>query len=473
MTDIFLGLTPAAARSYLNRVYGKLYRSKYRKLVFPCIGRFTAVESAIQAGWDPKVIEASDISLFTSMLGVLAQDGNIKSLNVRFGERFEHLQGKLKTKQAVGTIMYVMKLCQLRREKIFERVVIDELEADPDVYIKQMSKKAWALAQRMEGITYQPRDMMDHIAKASKNSTTILYVNPPFWDGGYEKMWSMIGTDILWDAPDVPYFKVATQIDKLYDLLLNAKALTLFYRYADNGSGLGEMLEGHAVFANQAGGRHEYICTNRPDELDMIVQPQGITIVEPAPIPLLPRDYEITEQSTAGIVQCTKGQALYYRDLFAHKLGVVRSEQYFLVLIDGYVMGVFGMMFDRVLGNKNGEVFEVFGFNVPSDKHKRLNRLLMTVIMSEDARRYYQSFCPNSLREVDYFKTTCIATVPEVKANRGLLKVLDRKQRPDGRYHISYGGDFKPWSYQDAVRDWLQRMKSQQKATGQDLGVAA
>jgi hypothetical protein len=471
LNDIFLGLTPSAARNYLKAVYRELLSTHYTRLVFPCIGRFTALEAAVEAGWDTDRIEASDINLFSCMLGHLASRGHIRELNVRFqGEQFEHLQDWLDTEHAVGAVLYVLKLSQWDPDKHFTRVMVEELQRDPETYIRQLSGKAQAMAEKNKGISFEGRDMLDHITEAASDPGAVIYCNPPFWSGGYEKMFKAVGTSILWDDPKVPYFEVKTHLDTLYETMMGAEALTLLYRYADNGSGIHPLLVGKSVFGNQSGGRDEFVCANRPHELEMVVQHRKDTEVAPMGAPMLPPDYEITEDSRAAIRPITRGQAFYYRDLWAHKLGTTRSEWYFAVLIDGYVMGVFGMMFNRVITGQNGEVFEVFGFNCPSDRYPRLNRLLMRVITCRDAAAYYQSLIPSALLEVDYFKTACIADVPDVKANRGILKRLWSKPRPDGRHHIMYGTGFHDVSYNGALRKWLEDLKRQQKATGRWLG---
>ena len=49
-------------------------------------------------------------------------------------------------------------------------------------------------------------------------------------------------------------------------------------------------------------------------------------------------DEEITEESKISILKVDRDTALYYRDLFVHKLGTTQAQQYYLFLIDGRVV---------------------------------------------------------------------------------------------------------------------------------------
>src|SRR5579883_649983 len=414
--DIFLGVTPSAARNFLrSTLRGIKNNPKYTRAVFPCCGRFGAVEAAIAAEVPAERIEASDIALFSCILGHLGSRGHLRELGIHFAsERFERLNAYIGKREEAGAVFTAMKIAQLNGDKIYTRVIIDELWRGLDDYVMQLSGKAWELAGKIRGLRFDARDMIEHIRSVADDPGTIICLNPPLFQGGYQRMWRMVGTEIIWNAPNVPYFDPKTQLDKLFDILLSAKALTLFYRPANQAGGLDEKLRDYGVFASSAHRKTEFVCSNRPDEVEKLVQQQRETKVAPARIPVLPPDHVITENSTAGIVKTTAAQALYYRDLWAHKLGTTRSEGYYFVAVDGYIFGVFGMRYDQWLRGESSAVHEVFGFNVPSKRYPRLNRLLMAIIMSEDARKFYLSeFSGIALNDLDYFKTTCIATVPE------------------------------------------------------------
>ena len=65
---LFLGVTPTGARNHVASQIAALGRSFYNA----CAGRFSLVEAPIKAGIPPRNIHASDVGLFSSIIGHLA-----------------------------------------------------------------------------------------------------------------------------------------------------------------------------------------------------------------------------------------------------------------------------------------------------------------------------------------------------------------------------------------------------------------
>ena len=65
---LFLGITPSGVRSYVaNKI-----ATPGRQFYDACAGRFSVVEAAIKGRVPPQDIYASDIGLFSSIIGYLA-----------------------------------------------------------------------------------------------------------------------------------------------------------------------------------------------------------------------------------------------------------------------------------------------------------------------------------------------------------------------------------------------------------------
>jgi hypothetical protein len=729
--QIFLGVTPRPMRSYLLERFREA-KDKHQRLVLPCSGRFTDAETAVNAGWDPARIEASDISLFSSLIGYRAAGKSTGALGVRFSEFLADFQEYVGTPLETAAVMLGLKVCQLNQNNNYDAEIIEELLTNRANYLNQMFESTEGLINRLKGINYEIRDVLDHWESGTQDPNACCYVSPPgyclaqhqriltadlrwvacgdlkvgdeilafdehvpdghrlrrwrwgtvtrsdpmrvecvrvhlengesivctpdhpwltnrysyvlghrdwvpaselmmepyghrkarvgqciskgltpwsradsfdagwlsgMFDGegyislapgdgsgscnlaiaqkegpildralyllrehgfkatvyskpelktaavdvqggfpevlralgtyapqrllanlrkadisrqslrapngtsamvqvmevepiglqdiqsittstatyvgegylmhnskGYEKMFDTKGA-IKWAQPSIPEFDYKAGRPKIYNMTLAAKGLAFVQAAWDMTDYVGDRI----VFYWEGPAHGEYLACNRSDEVEHVRIFAKETEIRPAKIPLMPIDYEIREDSKVSIVQTKREHALYYRDLFAHKLGVTRSESYYLMLIDGYIFGVFGMFFDKVTRGQLPQVSETFGFNVPSNRYPRLNRLLMTVLVSQQTRSLFKTLMPSALLDVEFFQTTCIATTPEVKANRGLLKIVERYQRPDGRWYINYRTPFHPWDWQGAVKKWLGDMKRQEQATGRNL----
>jgi hypothetical protein len=153
---------------------------------------------------------------------------------------------------------------------------------------------------------------------------------------------------------------------------------------------------------------------------------------------------------------------VYYRDLFAHKLGVSRSEDYYLAIADGYLWAV--CAFHTANASRRGHtkdgglfVYETFGFNVPSH-YNRLNKLFMMCLTCRDFRDTLIRENPSMAYVGDFdFQTTCLSDVPELKANRGVLKLVERSTMPNGKYKLNYRAKFADCSFSDQLAKWLKK----------------
>ena len=77
---IFLGMVPRGARSYVAREIMRLDRPLFNA----CAGRFSVIETAIKSGFPAAKVHASDIGLFSSLIGYLADDSKrLEDLGIR------------------------------------------------------------------------------------------------------------------------------------------------------------------------------------------------------------------------------------------------------------------------------------------------------------------------------------------------------------------------------------------------------
>ena len=77
---LFLGVTPSGARNFVANKGLSLERPFFNA----CAGRFSVVEAAIKGGVPPQNVFASDIGLFSSIIGYLADPSKkLEDLGIR------------------------------------------------------------------------------------------------------------------------------------------------------------------------------------------------------------------------------------------------------------------------------------------------------------------------------------------------------------------------------------------------------
>ena len=65
----FLGTLVPSEQKFLKALLDNARKSGYNKFVEPCAGAFAMSHLALQSGFRPDQIEASDVSMFTSIMG--------------------------------------------------------------------------------------------------------------------------------------------------------------------------------------------------------------------------------------------------------------------------------------------------------------------------------------------------------------------------------------------------------------------
>jgi hypothetical protein len=168
-------------------------------------------------------------------------------------------------------------------------------------------------------------------------------------------------------------------------------------------------------------------------------------------------DHEITPASKFHVIMVGLPTALYYRDLFVHRLGATTADRGFLLLVDGQVMTAFGIFIQDFLQFRMQYLPEMFGITRSSRRYKRLGKLFMLLLTSGEMKKRLCDILKLWLHEPRGIQTTSITIHEEGKTDRGALKVVSREKLDDGRFRIVYRADFRDDSFADVVADWLKK----------------
>lgn len=273
--------------------------------------------------------------------------------------------------------------------------------------------------------------MWDHLREVLDDPHALVIANPPTYFSGYEKFYDTQGK-MTWKEPPYQMFDPATGHQQLYDLCMNSKALVVCYQEKRTGEAVG-----HTIFA-RAGTRadlNSYITTNREEEAVALAHGKKIkrpseSKLEPLECSMLPRDYEIREDSKIRVIQIKAAEAQYYRELWTHNFVGSSATWNRAVLIDGYIAAVFGI--SKMAADS---LFVWYVMKVPH-KTYRLGRLCYMLAQNRE-------FCDTLLDELDREKVTKIRTAmitkyPENKEVRGIMKLCSRAVDKQQGYKLTY-----------------------------------
>lgn len=280
-------------------------------------------------------------------------------------------------------------------------------------------------------------------------------IRPPIISG-YEKFYDTQGK-MTWKEPEYQLFDPGTGHQQFYDMCMDAKALVLCYQEKRAGEAVG-----YTVYA-RAGTRADlnaYITTNREEEATALANGKKIkrpseSKLEPLDCSMLPRDYEIKEDSTVQVIPIKAAQAQYYRVLWTHNFVGSSATYNRAVLIDGYVAGVFGI---SKMAADSGFVWYVM--KVPHEKY-RIGRLCYMLAQN---RAFVDSLLDNIEQEkVVKMRTAMLTKYPENKEVRGIMKLVNRTEDKQNGYKLTYEAELvEGRSEQQTLSEWLRREKQWQ-----------
>lgn len=339
--EMFLGCLGTAEQRFLVTLIQTAAKSGYTRFVEPCAGTFAMANLAVRNGFKPEQIETSDVSMMTSVLGYAITDQSLAPLEI-------HAQGfsdgeLLDPATALYAQMY-LRTSKSAGAEYFHNMLVD-LKYRRAEHIASIQKQIDATRELLHGMSYRPLDMWDHLREVLDDPHALVIANPPTYFSGYEKFYDTQGK-MTWKEPPYQMFDPATGHQQLYDLCMNSKALVVCYQEKRTGEAVG-----HTIFA-RAGTRadlNSYITTNREEEAVALAHGKKIkrpseSKLEPLECSMLPRDYEIREDSKLRIIQIKAAEAQYYRELWTHNFVGSSATWNRAVLIDGYITDVDDML---------------------------------------------------------------------------------------------------------------------------------
>lgn len=454
--SLFLGGISRPIRSYLYDVFVSLRKSKrYTRMVIPSVGQFGVARVAVKAGWPCDSIWCSDVSLFSTVIASYVNECETPTVKPLDDVPYDLTDAP--------SLLFYQKLLAVENEaKHYHQVHFpEEMRRNAEDFISEIQAQLDLLRKQLKGIHYEGLDLFDHVEKEIDDLGVICVLSPPSYKGGYEKMFDTGGRLIWSDQPKYTVFDPKVDYKRIYERMLDGSALGLLLLY----DVLMEECWGNVLCAEKTswGKKAGRLFTNRPGEVARLVPKRVLAgragSFGPCEIPVLSYDYVITTESKLGMVLVGSSVAMYYRDLFAHGLGVCSGNAHYLFVVDGFIAGVvgFGSLFDmnfREQDDGKRYVTEMFAFTTGSH-HQRLNRLLKSAILCKESQQRLNH--PEKLRWFDGVSSTCISKFPEFKPHRGIFKLVKREVMKDGRYKLHYRNVWSGKSYQGVLVEWVRK----------------
>lgn len=458
----FLGTLVAQEQKFLKPLIENARKNGYTRFVEPCAGAFAMSHIAAQCGFKPEQIEASDVAMFTSIMGYAITGQPLDELEIRaFGFSDEEL---LDPAVALYAQLLLRTAKSAGKEYFFS--ILRDLEYRKAEHLKDIREQLDRAKACLGGMSYRPLDMWKHLDECYDDPHCLVIANPPTYAAGFEK-WYDTGGRMTWKEPEYGIFDPATGLKDLYAKMGDAQCLLVCYEENTPGA-----TAGSPVFARYGvrDGVNVYLTSNRPDEAAALAEGKKVTRpneskLEPLNCSILPRDYEINRKSKIQITQIERQSAQYYRKLWTHNFVGSSAPINMAVLIDGKLAGVFGLDKSALTMGAFGTqvsdaVFLMYGMTVPHVKY-RLGRLLTMLAQNKPL---IMNVCTDLEREkAKSLKTVQMTKYPEAKEMRGLMELT--KRVPDKKYgfKLTYESELMDRNARQALNEWLGREERWQK----------
>jgi len=467
LDKVFLGNTPSIQRVWLFNALNR-FRSRGVEKVFElCCGQFPLTKLAIEAGYEKTNLEASDISLFSSLLGYLYSGQPIESLPFTMSPEVQAgLNPKWTQTRKVAYLMYVMRMATMPEKFRHQQSAKKHLTLTKDSQIDNLERQLEQYRAYYSGIHYSVGDMRGFIDRKYEDpEKTLVIINPPAFKGGYERMFDF--KEKLSYNSGVANFDFNSEYRALWEKSLENDATFIWYRFK-SAAGFDPK---YVLFGREYKlDHHDYWMCSKPERLEspkILVKKKAPAFKPLRGAMIVPQDYKITENTKVTFKRVKAEVGLYYRDLWAHKMGVTSAEHYFLMLMDGMVFGTVGIHAADISSLKSDTVHEVFGFDCPIENEPKSHRLLMLSITTQEfADMLANGRKNNRIFEIKYFQTTCLSKYRKMKGNNGILAVRESVKAPKTNlYHIVYVCEFRKEKFSDAVKRYVRERETAKEAT--------
>jgi hypothetical protein len=375
-STIFLGKLPSPILHGFGQILLNV-KERFDKLYFPTVGEFGLAEVARKAGYNPEQIWTSDIALYSAVIWYYCQGLPYSQMVSELKLQVQEVPEWVKIRDACGEsyegLLLFMKCMQFNPAIFYEQQYTRELLAGAKRHGDRFRSELDEKAKTVAGVRFGFQDIIEVTRQVESDPNAILFLDPPTIKKGYDKMFEFGGA-IQWDQPDIPHFDVKEGFRELMDIVSNAQAMCFVYGVERN-----EPFNEAAILAiEQKSGKIITIVTNRPEDIApqlRRVYPYGGPKSKPGHYRQFGSRDEVRADSKFTLVPMKAEHALYYRNLWVHRLGVTAAKTYTGWFIDGKLAGVVGWHDDGLWHQKDPYIFEIFAISVPHEKN--LNRLLI------------------------------------------------------------------------------------------------
>lgn len=449
---LFVGTLSQEDKAFVASVLKAAKEAGYEKVVEPCSGGLAMSCIAADCGFED--IEASDITLFSGILGRYVEGRSIEDMDITRVEDGSKVTDPLDAMMEIKRAELVGKA-----GSVYGEAMLIDFERRQEQIREGVRERMDEIKERIPHLKYRDMDMFDHIESVKGQKCVILYMCPTY-SGGYERFYRAIDEAVCWDEPTFNVFSPPEGYKDLLDSVKGTDSLLIIYEEVESGHHVGT-----PVYGRQAGrpGMNMYLVASDPEKIDELlgrgIAKKNAAKASPMKYPIIPADYEVTAKSRVEVVKAASEHIRYYRKLWTHNFTPSQSSSGYAMIIDGYLVGIFGyVQMATTLGDTDA-AFLGFGMCAPTGQ--RLSRLMYTLAMQKRAIR--MEFDDVYMARIKRVRTVMLTKHQESKEMRGLMKLVSKDKDNRCGFKLTYETAVQDRTYRQCLVEWAQKEESWQR----------
>lgn len=448
--NMFQGTLPQSCIKIVSKL---VQEWKTDRIYVGCSGNFTIERSISKVTKCP--ITSNDVTIYSSYIGEFFAGHSLDGLQIRseFAQKYKLFGQYMETDiDKVATLLLAADMLTYDKPGVYYERMYQAYEQQFPVMHAKLKKKLQECKTNID--SFYCGDVMDLLDSVGPNDGFVSF--PPFYSGGYEKMWSRLEQVFFYDRPQYTEFDPDAVMEAFVEKVKKLNNFCICMErpipsLSDYVVGQSVTNKGKAIYIYGKSSKKHFIETR-------IKQTNG------TPIRKITADYKLTGDikiKKLTVDQFIENKALY----LSMRVASTANPNAMFGLYDGdRCFGFFGFASGYMFGCPNGyegpSIYLMCDFAVAPTCEKHLSKLVLMCILSKEVQMIAERM---TSKQINLIHTNVFSKNPVSMKYRGIFELaLGTVQEKDENgkptlYDLSYVAKPGQWTLQEGYKIWRQK----------------
>lgn len=450
---MFQGTIPTKALKIINQTVKEW---DVKRIFVGCSGNFT-IERAISNVINCPIV-SNDVTIYSSYIGKFLAGESLDCLRVRsdYEGDCEFLKDYMTDDVSkISTLILAADVLQYSSkygQNGYQRRMLKGYKEQFGRMHVAMCKKMSALSTKVDG--FYKGDVMKMLDEIPENSGFVSF--PPFFKGGYEKMWAKVEEFFEFDEPEYELFDPEKHIEAFCEkvekcdnfCICTERPVALLHNYM---SGVTETTQGKMIYIYSKSKKKHFISNN-------MKKTKATPIIKISENDEIKDDIEIRQIT---LEQFEENRALY---LSTNVKKVATPSASYGLFSDNKLFGIFAYANSMMLSPpdvlEKPCIYLLTDFAISPTKEKHLSKLVLYCILSKEAKGLAEKL---TNKRINSISTNAFSNNPVSMKYRGVFEQYGRRaieKDAEGnviKWNLTYGAKMGQWTLKEAYKKWKRK----------------